>query len=445
MSYKIAVIGTGYVGLVSGTCFAATGNDVLCVDIDKEKISKMQQGISPIYEPGLEHLLKQNIKEERLHFTTDLKTAVEFASIIFLCLPTPPNEDGSADLNHVKRVAAEIANLIKENNLNENKIVINKSTVPVGTVDKVRSIFDEILTKHNVTVVSNPEFLREGFAVEDAMKPERVVIGTSSEYAKEILNDLYKPFVRSGNPIFFMDEKSAEITKYAANAFLATKISFMNDLSAYCEKVGADIENIRMGIGSDSRIGKRFLFAGVGYGGSCFPKDVRALIYSAEKENVSLDIVKAAWSINAKQINRFFDRILSRFGNDLKGKKIGIWGLAFKPNTDDTREAPAFTLIDRFLEEGASVTAYDPEAEFNTRQKFGDSIKYAKNMYDCVDGVDVLVIATEWTTFRNPDFNKMKNLMKNNLIFDGRNLYTNDEMQTVGFEYHCIGRNSVIL
>ncbi len=444
MSYKIAVIGTGYVGLVSGTCFAATGNDVLCVDIDQEKINKMQQGISPIYEPGLEHLLKQNIKEERLHFTSDLKKAVEFASIIFLCLPTPPNEDGSADLNHVKRVAGDIANLIKEHGYNENKIVINKSTVPVGTVDKVKAIFDNILENHNVTVVSNPEFLREGFAVEDAMKPERVVIGTSSPYAKEILQDLYKPFVRSGNPIFFMDEKSAEITKYAANAFLATKISFMNDLSAYCEKVGADIENIRMGIGSDSRIGKRFLFAGVGYGGSCFPKDVRALIYSADQEDVSLDIVKAAWSINAKQTNRFYDRIANRFGNDLKGKKIGLWGLAFKPNTDDTREAPAFTLIERFLEDGASVTAFDPEAEFNTRQKFGNSINYAKNMYDCVDGVDLLVIATEWTTFRNPDFNKMKNLMKNNLIFDGRNLYTHEEMQSVGFEYHCIGRNSVV-
>ncbi len=444
MSYKIAVIGTGYVGLVSGTCFAATGNNVLCVDIDEAKIQKMQQGISPIYEPGLEHLLKQNIKEERLHFTNNLKDAVEFASVIFLCLPTPPNEDGSADLHHVKRVANDIANIIKDNGYNDNKIVVNKSTVPVGTVDTVKSIFDEVLSQHNVTVVSNPEFLREGFAVEDAMKPERVVIGTSSPYAQEIMQDLYKPFVRSGNPIFFMDEKSAEITKYAANAFLATKISFMNDLSAYCEKVGADIENIRMGIGSDTRIGKRFLFAGVGYGGSCFPKDVRALIYSADKQDISLDIVKAAWSINQKQIDRFYNRISERFGNNLVGKKIGVWGLAFKPNTDDTREAPAFDLIEKFLNDGAEVIAYDPEAEHNTRLKFGDSIAYAKNMYNCIENIDVLVIATEWTTFRNPDFKKMKSLMKSNIIFDGRNLYTAEEMQDAGFEYHCIGRKSVI-
>ena len=443
MSYKIGVIGTGYVGLVSGTCFADTGNTVYCVDIDENKVNKLKQGICPIYEPGLNLLLEKNIAEERLYFTTDLEEAVKNCEIIFLCLPTPPDEDGSADLKYVKNVAANIAEIILKNNLTEFKIIVNKSTVPVGTSKIVNDIFDSILTDKNLVVISNPEFLREGFAIEDSMKPERIVIGTSSPKAAEIMKDLYKPFVRSGNPIYIMDEKSAEITKYAANSFLAVKISFMNDLSAYCEKVGADIENIRLGIGSDTRIGKRFLFAGIGYGGSCFPKDVRALINSTDNVETPLEIVKAAQNVNDKQIVRFFERIKARFNGNLEGLKFAVWGLAFKPNTDDTREAPAFRLIEMLLDEKAEVTAYDPEAMENTKYRFADRISYSKNMYSCLEGADCLIIATEWNVFRNPDFDKMKSLLKNHLIFDGRNLFSFDEMEHEKFEYHCIGRKSI--
>ncbi len=443
MSYKIGVIGTGYVGLVSGTSFAATGNQVLCVDIDEQKVAKMKEGICPIYEPGLDVLMTRNIKDGRLNFTTNLRDAVHHSSIIFLCLPTPPNEDGSADLNHVLRVAEDIANIIKEDGITEEKICVNKSTVPVGTADKVNTIFDKVLGEHNVHIISNPEFLREGFAVEDAMKPERVVIGTSCEKAGETMKDLYEPFVRSGNPIIIMDEKSAEVTKYAANSFLATKISFMNDLSAYCEKVGADIDKIRFGIGSDTRIGKRFLFAGIGYGGSCFPKDVRALVYSADEAGTPLTIIKAAQDVNYQQIHRFFGNIEARFNGDLKGKKVALWGLAFKPDTDDTREAPAFTLIDSLLEAGAEVRAYDPEAMDNTKLRFGDKIEYADNAYKCLDGADFLIITTEWTMFRKPDFAKVKESLSMPLIFDGRNLYDLDEMEKHGFEYRSIGRKVI--
>ncbi len=443
MSYKIGVIGTGYVGLVSGTSFAATGNQVLCVDIDENKVAKMKQGICPIYEPGLDVLMTRNIKDGRLNFTTNLRDAVHQSRIIFLCLPTPPNEDGSADLHHVLKVAEDIANIIKQDGITEEKICVNKSTVPVGTAAKVKAIFDNVLGKHNVHIISNPEFLREGFAVEDAMKPERVVIGTSNAKVGETMKDLYEPFVRSGNPIIIMDEKSAEVTKYAANSFLATKISFMNDLSAYCEKVGADIDKIRFGIGSDTRIGKRFLFAGIGYGGSCFPKDVRALVYSAEEAGTPLEIIKAAQDVNYKQIHRFFGNIEARFDGNLKGKKIAIWGLAFKPDTDDTREAPAFTLIDSLLEAGASVRAYDPEAMENTKIRFEDKIEYAENAYQCLESADFLIITTEWTMFRKPDFDRIRQSLTMPLIFDGRNLYDLEEMEKHGFEYRSIGRRVV--
>jgi UDPglucose 6-dehydrogenase len=439
--YKIGVIGTGYVGLVSGTTFATTGNNVICIDIDQAKVEKMRNGICPIFEPGLDHLMGKNIKEERLVFSTELKDAVLNCQIIFLCLPTPPNEDGSADLQHVMRVATDIANIIKSENIKDKKIVVNKSTVPVGTGAKVKSIFTEILGEDNiVNVASNPEFLREGFAVEDALKPDRVVIGTDSEYVKEIMNDLYAPFVRSGNPVYIMDIKSAEVTKYAANSFLATKISFMNDLSAYCEAVGADIEKIRIGIGSDTRIGKRFLFAGVGYGGSCFPKDVQALLFSAEQYGTPLSVVKAAEEVNYKQTIRFVDRVSNYFNNDLKGKKIAIWGLAFKPNTDDTRQAPAFIIIEKLLQAGAEIHAYDEEAIENTKLKFGNSINYCDNMYQAADQAEALLIVTEWNVFRNPDFDKLSTIMKNKLIFDGRNLFEFAETDKHGFEYYCIGR-----
>lgn len=439
MSFKIGVVGTGYVGLVSGTSFAAAGNDVLCIDIDEKKVEIMSSGKSPIYEPGLDHLLARNIKEGRLKFSTNLEKAVNESQVIFLCLPTPPSEDGSADLQHVLKVANDIADIINKNNLEDKKIIVNKSTVPVGTASEVTAIFESKLKNNTVSVVSNPEFLREGFAVEDAMKPERVVIGTSDEEAADIMTNLYQPFVRSGNPIFIMDEKSAEVTKYAANSFLATKISFMNDLSAYCEKVGADIEQIRYGIGSDSRIGKRFLFAGVGYGGSCFPKDVQALEYSADKVGSPLHIVKAARRVNTEQTLRFVNKVKDRFEN-LSETSIALWGLSFKPDTDDVREAPAFVLIDELLKEGVKISVYDQEAMENTRKHYGDKIDYADDMYSCCKGKDALVIVTEWNSFRNPNFDKLKGLLKSNIIFDGRNLFQPDDMDAIGFEHYPVGR-----
>ncbi|OGU38097.1 MAG: UDP-glucose 6-dehydrogenase [Ignavibacteria bacterium GWB2_35_12] len=443
MAYNVGVIGTGYVGLVSGTCFAETGNDVYCVDIVDEKVEMLKKGIAPIFEPGLDRYLKKNLEEGRLRFTTNLEDAVVNCRLIFLCLPTPPNEDGSADLQHVLKCAEDIAGIILKKKLDKDKIIINKSTVPVDTADKVREIFDRMIPGNKIEVVSNPEFLREGFAVEDALKPERVVIGTTSKHVEEIMRDLYEPFVRSGNPILVMDIKSAEVTKYAANSFLAAKISFMNDLSEYCEKVGADIENIRIGIGSDSRIGKRFLFAGIGYGGSCFPKDVKALIHSTDSEGTSMRIVKAAQEVNENQIRRFFNLILKRFDGNIKDKQFALWGLAFKPNTDDIREAPAFKLIDMFLEHAAKVRAYDSEAMSNTKQVYGDRISYATGIYDCIENADALVIATEWNLFRKPDFGKLKTILKNPVIFDGRNLYNLDEMAKLGFEYYCIGRKRI--
>ncbi len=444
MSYKIGIIGTGYVGLVTGTCFAETGNNVWCVDIDKEKIAILKKGKPTIFEPGLERLLKTNIEEGRLFFTTSLEEVVLNCTLFFLCLPTPPNEDGSADLKQVIKVTEDIANLLKKNEIFEKRIVVNKSTVPVGTTNKLRNIFREIVPQAEVEVASNPEFLREGFAVEDAMKPERVVIGTSSDYVELILRDLYQPFVRSGNPIICMDEKSAEVTKYAANSFLATKISFMNDLSRYCEIIGADIDKVRIGIGSDSRIGKRFLFAGIGYGGSCFPKDVKALIHSAEQVGVALSIVKAAQHVNEYQIKRFIKLIKKRFDYKISNKKFALWGLAFKPNTDDVREAPSFRIIDSLLEDDAIISCYDQEAMENTRKHYGDKLHYAKNPYECLENADALIIATEWNVFRNPDFQKIKSLMKTKLIFDGRNVYNISEIKNWGFEYYCVGRPAVI-
>ena len=439
MSQTIGIIGTGYVGLVTGTCFAESGNNVLCIDVDQHKVETLQQGKMPIYEPGLEHLLERNISNGRLKFSTNLELAVKQCAILFLCLPTPPGEDGSADLNYVMDAAKNIAEIIKKENITDFRILVNKSTVPVGTADKVRMICRNYAPGFDIEVVSNPEFLREGFAVEDFMKPDRVVVGTSNERAEDEMRDLYEPFLRSGNPIYVMDEKSAEITKYAANCFLAMRISFMNELSEYCETIGADIENIRIGIGSDSRIGKRFLFAGIGYGGSCFPKDVKALLHSTDAVGTPLGIIHAVEEANARQINRFVEKIINRLNNP-KGAKIALWGLSFKPNTDDVREAPAYTIIDRLLEVGANISAYDPEAIPNTKSIYGDAIHYANSAYDTLKDADVLIIATEWNEFRKPDFSVLRASLKQPLIFDGRNLFDPETIASEGFEYHSIGR-----
>lgn len=444
MSYFIGVIGTGYVGLVTGTCLAESGNRVLCIDVDPAKIEKLRRGEVPIYEPGLDHLLERNIREQRLTFSLDLTDAVRDCKLLMLCLPTPPDEDGSADLGYVLGVSRNIAMLLNELDIKEPRIVINKSTVPVGTTARIQAIFDELAPTRQVDVVSNPEFLREGFAVEDFMKPDRVVVGTSSPYAEEVMRDLYEPFMQSGNPVLVFDVKSAEIAKYAANAFLATKISFMNDLSAYCETVGADIENVRIGIGADDRIGRRFLFAGIGYGGSCFPKDVKAIIHSARQASTPLAILESVQDVNKRQAVRFMDRLRKRFDGLMEGREVALWGLAFKPDTDDVREAPAFTLIDMLLAEGASVRAYDPEAVASTQRVYGDRIRYATSMYDAVDQADVLLIATEWNEFRKPDWTQVKEKLVRPLVFDGRNMYELDDMLAEEIEYHSIGRGTVI-
>jgi UDPglucose 6-dehydrogenase len=434
---KIAVIGTGYVGLVTGTCFAETGNQVICVDINQEKVEKMRQGVIPIYEPHLDVLFERNIKSGRLTFTTDIIEGIKDAEIVFLALPTPPGEDGSADLSYILGVADHLGKI-----MTDYKVIVDKSTVPVGTAEKVTAA---IKANANVDfdVVSNPEFLREGFAVDDFMKPDRVVIGTSSDKAKKIMEQLYKPFVRQGNPILFMDEKSAELTKYAANSFLATKITFMNEIANFCELVGADVDKVRIGIGSDERIGKRFLFPGIGYGGSCFPKDVQALVKSGKENNFSFQILDAVMQVNEEQKTVLIPKIKNFFRGDLKGKKIAIWGLAFKPDTDDIREAPALYIIDKLLELGSDVTAYDPEAMPNVKQLLGDKILFVDNEYDALKGVDALVICTEWGIFRNPDFNKIKSLMNDLVIFDGRNLFDSSEMNEKGFYYSSIGRSVI--
>jgi UDPglucose 6-dehydrogenase len=435
---KIAVVGTGYVGLVTGTCLAETGNEVVCVDIDKAKVEKMKNGIVPIYEPHLDVIFERNIKQGRLSFTTDLAEAIKDATIIFLALPTPPGEDGSADLSYVLGVADQLGKMISDY-----KVIIDKSTVPVGTAEKVHAAVAANATV-DFDIVSNPEFLREGFAVDDFLKPDRVVIGTESARAKELLTELYKPYVRQGNPIIFMDEKSAELTKYAANAFLATKITFMNEIANFCEKVGADVDAVRAGIGSDTRIGKRFLFPGIGYGGSCFPKDVQALAKSGAEVGYNFKILDSVMSVNQDQKTALMPKILEHYNEGIKGKKVALWGLAFKPDTDDIREAPALYLIDELLKAGASISAYDPEAMSNVQELVGDKISFALSAYDACKGADFLLIATEWAVFRNPDFKKVKDGLNESVIFDGRNLYDLPMMQKENFTYISIGRNKVI-
>ncbi|HOS48420.1 MAG TPA: UDP-glucose/GDP-mannose dehydrogenase family protein [Bacteroidia bacterium] len=434
---NIAVVGTGYVGLVTGTCFAEMGNHVTCVDIDANKVERMRNGVIPIYEPHLDVLFERNIKQGRLQFTTNLEEAIADASIIFLALPTPPGEDGSADLSYVLGVANNLGRLIKDY-----KIIINKSTVPVGTAEKVREAIAKNATVH-FDVISNPEFLREGFAVDDFMKPDRVVIGTKSEKAKKVMSDLYAPFVRQGNPIYFMDERSAELTKYAANAFLATKITFMNEIANLCEKVGANVDAVRIGIGSDSRIGKRFLFAGIGYGGSCFPKDVQALYRTSQDYKYDFKILSSVMEVNEIQKTVMVEKLRQHFDGNLSGKKFAVWGLAFKPDTDDIREAPALYIIRDLIAAGASVSAFDPEAMENVKRTIGEVIHYANDPYEAVQDADALLIATEWSLFRTPDFDKMKETMKGKVIFDGRNLYDLQRMAEMGFHYNSIGREVV--
>ena len=435
---NITVIGTGYVGLVTGTCLADMGNNVICVDINKEKVQKMKQGEVPIYEPNLEELFLKNIEGRRLHFTTNLKEAIKEATIIFLALPTPQGEDGSADLSYVETVAHDLGKMI-----DNYKIIINKSTVPVGTSDKVK----EIVSSHtNVEfdVVSNPEFLREGFAVKDFMEPQRIIIGSKSEKAKRFLSKLYKPFISVKRPIIFMDERSSELTKYASNTFLATKITFMNEVANLCEKIGADVDMVRMGMGSDARIGNRFLFPGIGYGGSCFPKDVNALVKSSEDANYDFKILKSVLTINEKQKKSLVPKVKHYFNNHLSGKKIAIWGLAFKPNTDDIREAPAIDVINELLlEDNVTIAAYDPEAMPNMKRIYGDKIHFSTNAYDTLENADCLLICTEWSEFISPDFKKIKASMVTPVIFDGRNIFDLEVMASNAFYYDSVGRKVV--
>ena len=434
---NISIVGTGYVGLVTGTTLAELGNTVYCVDIDENKVERMKQGIVPIYEPGLEEMFLRNIQAERLFFTTNIKEALDKSDVIYLALPTPPGEDGSADLSYVISVANQIGEM-----MTSYKVIVNKSTVPVGTADKVREVISA-KTQIPFDVVSNPEFLREGFAVEDSMNPSRVVVGSSSEKAKDIMAKIYQPFTNTGVPIIFMDEKSSELTKYAANSFLAVKITFMNEIANYCEKVGADVDKVRLGMGSDDRIGHRFLFPGIGYGGSCFPKDVKALIKSGKEENFDFKILEATEYINKKQKVILVDEIEKYFGGNIQGKKIAMWGLAFKANTDDIREASSLDNIELLLEKGAQVVAYDAIAEENVRKILGDKIEYSKDMYSALEGADCLLIATEWSEFKNPNFELMASKLKNKVIFDGRNMFSMEQAEVSGFFYKSIGRKTV--
>jgi UDPglucose 6-dehydrogenase len=435
---NIAVVGTGYVGLVTGTCFAETGNKVICVDIDAQKVERMRNGEVPIYEPGLEVIFERNTRQGRLEFTTDLKEAVDAAEVIFLALPTPPGEDGSADLSYILGVAKDLAGIITEY-----KVIVDKSTVPVGTSEKVHAALAENLDEALFDVVSNPEFLREGVAVDDFLKPDRVVVGTQSEKAQTIMKRLYDPFVRQGNPILFMDERSAEMTKYAANSYLATRISFMNEIANLCEKAGANVDMVRIGIGSDSRIGKRFLFPGIGYGGSCFPKDVQALAHTAQEFEYDFNILNSVMGVNNRQRLKLAERITDYYNGKLSDKTFAVWGLAFKPNTDDIREAPALYIIERLLNIGANIKAFDPEAMDNVKEIFGDKIQYCDDQYEALIDADALIICTEWAVFRTPSFQVMKELLKTPLIFDGRNLYDLDAMKELGFIYSSIGRELV--
>lgn len=434
---NITIVGTGYVGLVTGTTLAELGNTVYCVDIDEEKVAAMQQGVVPIYEPGLEEMFLRNIQSRRLFFTTSLNDAMQKSEVIYLALPTPPGEDGSADLSYVLDVAQKIGD-----SLTEYKVIVNKSTVPVGTADTVRETISAV-TDVPFDVVSNPEFLREGFAVEDSMNPARVIVGSESEKAREIMSKIYQPFTNTGIPIIFMDERSSELTKYAANSFLAVKITFMNEIANYCEKVGADVDKVRLGMGSDDRIGHRFLFPGIGYGGSCFPKDVKALIKSGKKEDFNFQLLEATENVNQNQKTILVSEIENYFDGDLQNKKIAVWGLAFKANTDDIREASSLDNIRLLLEKGAEISAYDSIAEENVRKLLGDSITYAKDMYSALEGADCLLIATEWSEFQNPNFEMMSEQMKNKAIFDGRNMFALEQVESTGFFYKSIGRKTI--
>jgi UDPglucose 6-dehydrogenase len=441
---NVAVIGTGYVGLVTGVCLAERGNDVHCVDNNSKILEKLLSGQVTIYEPGLEEIFHRNLKKGRIKFSGDLQAAVLHSEVVFLCLPTPPGEDGSADLQYVLKVADEIGKILARHPMAGYKVIVDKSTVPVGTSERV----DAAIRRHadakiEFDVVSNPEFLREGYAVEDFLRPERVVIGSRSERAVSILQDLYEPFIPSGNPVIVMDEKSAEVTKYAANAFLAMKISYMNDLANFCEAVGADIDMVRQGVGSDSRIGSKFLFPGLGYGGSCLPKDVKALLKSARDSGAPLSILQSVEDINQEQRKRFFRKVEKHFKGKLEGLRAAVWGIAFKPNTDDTREAPVFHIVDELLKAKASVIVFDPEAMEGARQRYGDRIEYAESSYGALQGADVLLVVTEWNEFRKPDFGLMKNLMRQPVIFDGRNVYDPRKMKERGFLYHSVGRKAV--
>lgn len=431
---KIAVVGTGYVGLVTGTCFAETGNKVTCVDIDQSKVEKLSNGEITIYEPGLEKIFLRNLKEGRLKFTTSLEEGIREADIIFLALPTPPGADGAADLKYILSVADHLGKI-----LDGYKVIVDKSTVPVGTADKVKQAIAAHY-KGEFDVVSNPEFLREGVAVDDFMKPDRVVVGTESERARKIMGDLFAPFVRQGNPIIYMDERSAELTKYAANSFLAMKISFMNEIAQLCERMGADVDMVRKGIGSDERIGKRFLFPGIGYGGSCFPKDVQALIRSSSEVGYQFNILEAVEKVNANQKLHLVHKIAKYFDDQLAGKHFAVWGLSFKPNTDDIREAPSLEMIQALLDRGATITAFDPEGMPNVRKQLGDRIQLASNQYDTLHQADALIIATEWSEFRTPDFEMIENKLKQKVIFDGRNLFDVKQMEELGYHYESIGR-----
>ena len=434
---KICVIGTGYVGLVVGACLAEMGNDVICVDKDTDKLEKLEKGIIPIYEPGLEELIKVNVSENRLSFTNDIKSAVQKSLICFIAVGTPQGEDGSADLQYVYDVAESIGK-----SLNGYKVIIDKSTVPVGTAEKVTEIIKN-QTKEEFDVVSNPEFLKQGAAVDDFLKPDRVIIGSDSQRATEVMQELYSPFLRTGNPVIIMDVKSAEMTKYAANSFLAVKISYANEIANICEAVGADAEMVRIGMCADKRIGKQFLFPGLGYGGSCFPKDVKALIKTAKDNDCSYKLIQSADEINKKQRQIFIDKIIKKYGNNLQGKIFGIWGLSFKPQTNDMREAPSITIINALLEKGAKVHAYDPKAIDTAKYIFKDKIIYAKSAYEALENADCLLLLTEWNEFRRPDFDKIKSLLKEPVIFDGRNQYEAKRLQQRGFEYHSVGRNTV--
>ncbi len=434
---KIAVVGTGYVGLVTGTCFADTGNQVICVDIDEEKVNQMRNGKVPIYEPHLDSVFQRNIAAGRISFTTNLKEAVDSAEIIFLALPTPPGEDGSADLSYILAVAGQLGEMITDF-----KVIVDKSTVPVGTARKVEAKIKE-KAKVEFAVVSNPEFLREGFAIDDFMNPDRVVIGTSDPRAVKSMEELYKPFVSNDKPLIVMDEESAELTKYAANSFLATKITFMNEIANFCELVGADVDKVRLGVGTDARIGPRFLYPGIGFGGSCFPKDVQALVKSGSEYGYQFEIINSVLEVNHKQKLRLVEKIVDYFG-DVKGKKLALWGLAFKPDTDDIREASAIYMIEALTSLGAEIIAFDPEAKENVERTVGDKIQYATNQYDALNDCDALMIATEWGLFKNPDFNKMKERLKQPVVFDGRNIYELNRMAEIGFYYSSIGRQTVI-